>query len=439
MPEALEVLRDLIRFDTSNPPGHERPAAEYIAALLKREGIPAELIEAAPGRTNVVARLRGRGVDPPLLLSAHLDVVPAPPEGWTHPPFAAEVADGYVWGRGAVDMKHMAAMGLAVLLELARSKAPLRRDVVFAGVADEEAGGGLGAGYLVDKRPELIAAGFALTELGGMAVPMGRRTIVPVQVAERGYLWFRLRARGDGGHGSTPRPGSAVERLARAVERLSRKPLRYHLTESARGFVRCVARSRPPASLVLLGLLSEKTAPLALRALPAERRWSFRAMLYDTACVTVLSAGTKVNVVALEASAMVDGRYLPGVSRRQFLEEVRSVVGPDVEIEPVAEGSPTVMPPNSALMEAIRRGVAREIPGGEVVGYLMPGLTDAKHYARAGIVTYGFAPVRLRADEPFATLYHAPDERISVEGFAGGLRLLRAVVEEFCLDMGEKD
>lgn len=431
-PDVIEILRDLIRFDTTNPPGNERPAAEYLARLLKAEGIASEMVEPAPGRASVVARLKGSTDAPALLLSAHLDVVAAPGT-WERPPFSGDIHRGYVWGRGAVDMKHMAAMSAALLIRLKRSAKRLARDVVFAGVADEEAGGALGAGWLASNRPDLVKAGFCLTEVGGMATPMGRGIVVPVAVAERGFLWFRLRARGPGGHGGTPGARSAVATLAAAVHRLSTKSLRYRLSPAARAFFKAAASAQgAPASAVLAGLLSKRTAPLALRMLPAERRNVFRAMLYDTAVVTVLSAGDKVNVVPEEAVAEVDGRYLPGVSREEFLSQIRSLVGPDVSVEAFAEGPPTEMAGTGPLMDSIVRVMGRRLPGAKVTPYLMPGMTDAKHYAKLGMTVYGFAPVALKPDEPFAALYHAPDERISVEGLKTGYSWLGDVVEDFC-------
>ena len=431
--EVVRILRDLIRFDTSNPPGNERPAVDYIAALFEKEGIPFTVIEPAPGRANIVARLKGEGLKHPLLLSAHLDVVPALESGWEHPPFSGDLKDGFIWGRGAVDMKHMAAMSLVTMLELKRQGARLERDVIFAGVADEECGGRFGAGYLVDHHENLIASEFCLTELGGMAVPMGRGMIVPVQTAEKGHVWFKLKTRGDAGHGSMPKPGSAVARLALAVDRLSTRRLGYRMSDATRAFFSAVAQSQwPPLSLVVRGLFKPSTAPLALSLMPEERRGTFGAMLYNTVSVTSLSAGGKVNVVPETAEALVDGRYLPGVSQQQFLDEVRALAGKGVEIEVLDGGSPIEMPMHSALMESISRVMERRLPGARVVPYMIPGMTDAKHYARARITTYGFAPAVLKAGEPFAALYHAPNERLSVAALEAGSSCLYDVVADFC-------
>lgn len=431
MTEVVQLLQALIRCDTSNPPGNERAAAELIAAQLETEGIPFELIEPAPDRTNVVARLKGDGSARPLLLSAHLDVVPAVDPGWLHPPFGGELHDGYVWGRGAVDMKHMAAMSLVVLCELKRNDVKLKRDVIFAGVADEEAGGRHGAGYLVDHRRDLIDAEFCLTELGGMAVPMNGRWLVPVQTAQKGYVWFTLRAKGQAGHGSRPKPDSAVEKLTAAVQRLSREPLSYKLTRTAGEFLRAVEAVQPPLRSAVVKLLrSELTVEAGLSLIPGERSAVFRAMLHNTAAVTGLQAGAKVNVIPGEACAHVDGRYLPGVTQEEFLAEVQELVGPGVELEVFDSAPPLELERESACWDAIERVMARHLPGVRVAPYLIPGMTDAKDYARAGIKTYGFAPVALKENEPFADLYHAPNERISAEGLEKGLEYLRDVVLE---------
>lgn len=427
--EVVRLLRDLIRFDTSNPPGNERPCCEFVADLFRTGGIEPKLLEKERGRTSVLARLKGDGSLPPLLLSAHLDVVPAVEPDWKHPPFAGEIHDGYIWGRGAVDMKHMAAMSVRVLLELKKSGARLKRDVIFAGVADEEAGGRLGAGFLVDEHADDVKAEFCLTELGGMAIPMAKATIIPVQVAERGFEWFKIRVKGTSGHGSIPRAGSAIEKLAHAVEQLCKKPLGYHLTPTARDFIHAVAEAQPaPASTLLLGLLNKNTVQATLHLVSEDRRPAFRAMLFNTATPTMLSAGQKVNVVPHVAEAQIDGRYLPGVTREEFLAEVVEVIGDEFELEPVEGGPPLEMPFDSGVLDAIRQVFALRVPDAKVVPYLMPGLTDAKHYARAGTPTYGFAPVALEPDELFAELYHAPNERISAKGLVTGLSWLQDVV-----------
>jgi acetylornithine deacetylase/succinyl-diaminopimelate desuccinylase-like protein len=300
-------------------------------------------------------------------------------------------------------------------------------------VADEEAGGRFGAGWLAEHRPELIRAGHCLCEVGGIATPMNGRVLVPVQVAQKGYVWFRLKAKGRGGHGSRPGTSSAVVALAEAVSRLSRRPLKYHLTPTTRDFLDVVASlQRPTGKAALKALKSGRTARLALKLLPEERRKTFNAMIHDTVAVTGLVAGAKVNVIPPEAEAVVDGRFLPGGTREQFLDQVRRLVGPDVAVEVFDAADPLEFDHRGPLWDSIVRVMGRELPGCTVAANMITGMTDANHLATLGIKTYGFSPVLLKEGEDFADLYHAPDERVSVEGLEAGLRWLSGVVEDFC-------
>lgn len=429
--EVIRILRDLLRFDTTNPPGNETACARYLEKLFKREGIPCRVIESAPGRGNIVARLSG-GSKPPLMLSAHLDVVPAVGD-WKHPPFTAEIHDGYVWGRGAVDMKHMAAMSAVVIMSLKRRGARLNRDLIFSGVADEELGGRFGAGFLVDKHPDLIRAGYCLTEVGGIATPMGGKMLVPIQVAQKGFVWFKIIAVGKGGHGSRPDPGSAVERLAEAVLALSRKPLRYHLTATTRRFLKSVEKlQRGPDKAAVRGLLNKRTSQRALKRMPGVRRMTYNAMLHDTAAVTGLIAGRAVNVIPTKAEATVDGRFLPGVTEKGFLDEIRALIGPGFHIE-VLESAPSLeFDHRGPMWDTIVRVMERRLPGCEITPNMLTGQTDAQDFSRLGIKTYGFSPLLLKPGEDFADLYHAPNERVSIHGLETGLTWLTDVVDDFC-------
>lgn len=428
--EAVELLREAIRCDTSNPPGNEAPLAEALASYLRGAGLAPRLLGPEPHRTSVIARLPGAGPDRPMLLSAHLDVVPARASEWRHPPFAAELHDGYVWGRGAVDMKAMAVMSAVVMKALAREGGTRRRDVIFAGVADEEAGGGRGAGWLVANHPEEIRAEVGVTEIGGFTLPFGETTLVPVQVAEKGVQWLRLVGRGLPGHASLPHDDNAILKVTRAASRLG-SPLRFRVVPETRRFLAELGRAQGGASALLTRLLTTSwLGPRLVPLLPPERRRPLRAMLHDLATPTMLAGGLGPNVIPGEASCHVDARYLPGTTREELLRLVAERVGPEVEVEPLEGLPPVVMPYPTPLYEAIERVMAAEVPGARVVPYLMPGFTDAKHYAKLGMTVYGFAPVALAKDEPFASLYHAPDERISVAGFLKGLVWLHRVVRE---------
>lgn len=438
--EALALLQGLLRIDTTNPPGNERAAAEALAASLREDGIEPVLLDAAPGRTNLVARLPARGtpVGGPLLLAAHLDVVPAERERWERDPFGGEIADGFVWGRGAIDMKNFAAMAAIVMKRLARAGTPLRRDLVLAAVADEEMGCDLGSRFLVERHPDLVRAEFALGEGGGFSISVGKRRYYAVQVAEKGVCWVRARVTGRAGHGSVPHEDNAVVKLSEAVARLGRTRLPQHVTPVLRRFVEEVAATQPLAArLALPALLHPALSKVLLDRVfpdPAVAR-GFAALLSNTAAPTVLSAGRKTNVIPGEATAEIDGRILPGQTVFSFLAELEAVMGKEVRFE-VLKSLPAVEthePYSTPVWSAIVGAVQRHDPEAVAVPYLMPGFTDAKYFSRLGLKWYGFAPVRFPPELRFAELYHGHNERIPVDGFQLGLAMLEDVVAELCV------
>ncbi|HID90074.1 MAG TPA: M20/M25/M40 family metallo-hydrolase, partial [Anaerolineae bacterium] len=366
--EAVRHLQALIRIDTTNPPGNEKRAADYLAEVLSAEGYEPVVLESAPGRGNVVARYHGSGEAPPILLISHLDVVPAEPEHWEHDPFGGEVVDGMVWGRGALDMKSIVVMQLMTMLLLTRRKVPLTRDVIFAATADEEMGGRYGAGFLVDHYLDLIRAEHALTEFGGFPVEMGGRRVYLCQVAEKGICWVRMRARGAPGHGSTPHRDNAVVKLAEAVARLGCADLPFHRTDAAvemfEGMARAVGGVR---GWVLRLLLNPTLSPWVLRFLPEPRLTNyFHALLHNTVSPTVLRAGSKTNVIPSEAVAELDGRVLPGQDLDSFLAEVRAVVGEGFEFEPIEVAPPVQTTGRTPLFETMTTVLRRHDPGAAV-------------------------------------------------------------------------
>jgi acetylornithine deacetylase/succinyl-diaminopimelate desuccinylase-like protein len=434
--EGLACLKDLLRIDTSNPPGNERPAAEYLAATLAREGIPAQILESAPGRASLVARLPGSGRKPPLLLSGHLDVVPADPHLWKHPPFAAVEADGYLWGRGAVDMKNMVAMSVEALVLLKRQGVALDREVIFAAVADEEAGSRHGSLFLVDKHPDLVRAEYVLTEVGGHTMHMGTARLYPVQVSEKGLCWFEIQAEGPPGHGSMPHPHNSVARLARAITALSQTRLPQHNTEVVSAFLRALAAKAPFPQNKLLPLLLNRvlSGPLTkrLEGRNLEQALGLNAMIRNTASPTVLNAGKKINVIPSAATVQVDGRLVPGQTLDSFLSEIRAVVGDDVRLSVLDDHPGLTFDSRTELFAAIARVLERHDPGAIPVPYMIPGFTDAFAYQKLGAICYGFSPVRLGPEVNFSRMYHGHDERIPVEGFAWGMRVLYELVRDFC-------
>lgn len=433
--DATRLCRALLRIDTTNPPGNERPAADLVAGALAEVGYRPELLEAAPARTNVVVRHRGDGTRAPLLLTAHLDVVEADPEKWRHPPFAGETHDGCLWGRGAIDMKNMAAMCTAIMRRLAAERTPLARDVIFAAVADEEAGCDLGSRFLVEQHRGLVEAEYAIGESGGFSLHLGDTTVYPIQVAEKGFCWIRARIVGEPGHGSMPRHDSAVTRLGDALAALGRARLPVHPTRYVADFLDAVRARQPSLVQPLLKLVARPhlLGRIARLVPGASIARSFSALLSNTAAATVVRAGAKINVIPGVAEFEIDGRTLPGQSDADLLAELRAVLGDGVELEIVKSAPPTVTEPvASPVFDIIQRQILAREPDALVVPYMIPGFTDAKYFSRTGARWYGFSPVKLErgAGIRFADMFHGHDERIPLAGLAWGVDLLDAVVRE---------
>jgi acetylornithine deacetylase/succinyl-diaminopimelate desuccinylase-like protein len=406
--QSLDDLRALICLDTTNPPGNERVAADFLARRLVNGGIHGSIIEAAPLRANLVARLTGRDSSlGPLMLSAHTDVVPVEASRWSRPPFSAEIADGCIWGRGAIDMKSKCAMDLGIMLALKAAGAVPERDLILAAVADEEAGSELGARFLVEKHPELIRAGYVLNETGGFTLFLGERRFYPIQVAEKGFVTVRMTVTATPGHGSMPRPDTAIAWMADLIGRITRTSMRSRITPLMREVLR------------ELGITPDKSPAL------------FRPMLANTVTPTILRAGYKDNVIPGEATVILDGRTLPGETDASFLSELRDIVGPEPSLEVIKSAPPAASPHNTPLFQLIKNSTERADPGTKAIPWMLPGATDSQFYEQLGAICYGFAPVRLDAKIPFGSLYHGNDERMPVDGFLWGLRLYTEVVLTF--------
>jgi acetylornithine deacetylase/succinyl-diaminopimelate desuccinylase-like protein len=404
--------------------------------VLAAEGIPFQILESAPGRASLVARLKGSGAKGPLLLNGHLDVVPVDREHWTHDPFGAVEADGCIWGRGTIDMKNMVTMSLMAMVLLKRHNVPLDRDIIFAAVADEEAGSEKGALFLVNEHPELVRSEYVLNEVGGHTLYMGAARFYPVQVSEKGICWFEVVARGEPGHGSMPHPGNAVVRIGKALAALGDNRLPQHNTPVVEQFLRTLAAGAPAPQRQLLPLLLQpKLAGHLLSLIDRQNRslaMSLNAMVRNTTSPTIVNAGRKINVIPSTATAQVDGRVIPGQTVWQFLAEVQKVIGDDLELTVLTQHDGTVFPSTTPLFDVITRALDRHDPGATAVPYMIPGFTDSFAYGRLGAICYGFSPVKLGPDLNFTRMYHGHDERIPVEGFRWGLRVLYEVVEEFC-------
>jgi acetylornithine deacetylase/succinyl-diaminopimelate desuccinylase-like protein len=437
--DAKRLCQSLLRIDTTNPPGNERAAAELIATSLREVGLEPQLLEAQPHRTNLVVRHRGTGAKPPLLLTAHLDVVEADATKWRRPPFSGEEHDGCLWGRGAIDMKNMAAMCTAIFRRLASTNTRLDRDLIFAAVADEEAGCDLGSRFLVEQHKSLVEAEYAIGESGGFSLHLGDTTFYPVQVAEKGFCWIRARVTSEPGHGSMPRHDSVVTKLGVALTRLGEAHLPIHQTKYVTDFLDQL-RARQPSVIQPLVKLVARPHLLArvARLVPgASIARSFSALLSNTAAATVVRAGAKTNVIPGVAEFEIDGRTLPGQTDQDLLRELQAVLGDEVQLEIMKSAPPVVTEPiASPVFDIIKRQVESREPGAQVVPYLIPGFTDAKYFTLMGARWYGFSPVKIERGSGirFADMFHGHDERVPVAGLAWGVEVLDAVVREICVE-----
>ena len=423
--EVVELCRELIRIDTSNygdqdGPG-ERKAAEYVATLLDEVGIESRLYESEPGRTSVVAQWGGSSGDG-LLLHGHLDVVPAAAEDWQVDPFSGEVQDGYVWGRGAVDMKDFDAMLLSVVRDRQRTGRVPERPITLCFTADEEAGGHKGAQVLVEQHAEEIeGCTEAVGEVGGFSATVRGRRMYLVEAAEKGMAWVRLTARGRAGHGSMINDDNAVSTLAAAVARIGAHEWPVRLTPTMRTLLAAVGE-----------LAGEEATPENAEALVTEFGSAARmmgAVIRNTCNPTMLGAGYKVNVIPTEATAHVDGRFLPGYED-EFFATLAALVGDDIEVSYVSNQPPWETPYDGALVDAMTRSILAEDPDGIVAPYLMSGGTDAKHFRKLGMRSYGFAPLRLPADLDFTALFHGVDERVPVDALEFGARVFDRFLDD---------
>ncbi len=420
MRPVAELLQELIRFDTTNPPGNEEACIQYLRGLMDEAGIESELYAAAPERPNLVARLPGEDSSAPVLLQGHVDVVTTADQRWTHPPFEGRLVDGYVWGRGALDMKGGVAMLVSAFLRAKAEDVRLPRDIVLLVLSDEEGGGDLGARFLVEQHPELFAGiRYALGEFGGFSMSLAGRRFYPIQVAEKQICWLRATIRGPGGHGAMVNRGGTMARLGRFLGDLDRRHLPTHLTPVVEQMLAMLADSLPrKEALVFRTLGKPALAARAVRLLGAQATL-FEPMLRNTVNATIVRGGEKINVVPSRIDLELDGRILPGFSPQDLIDELRALAGDDVEFELVRH-DPGPPEPDMSHFDTLA-GVLKEIdPEGIPIPLLQIGVTDARFFARAGIQTYGFLPLRLPDDFRFLRLVHAADERVPVSALDFG-------------------
>lgn len=435
--EVTGYLQDLLRCDTTNPPGNEILCADYIAGVLEREGIASTITESDPGRGNVTARLAG-GKEPALMLLGHTDVVAVEPEKWAEPPFSGSLIDDVIWGRGALDMKGMVAAELMVFLLLKREGLELNRDVIYAATADEEAGkGNHGVGWLIDNHPDQVDALYVVTEGGGSDSQVGDARFVSIQTGQKGIFRFRLRAKGKPGHGSVPHNENAVVRLSKAVAALGEATLPIHPSPTLRSYLEGIAAHQDETTAETLRAIldpEESEAALAKAPFGAGQVATLRSLLRNTVSPTILDAGSKINVIPGEAVAWLDGRLAPGQTDESFVDEIRSMLGDGVEVEVDQYCPPIEANIESPLYETIVSVVGEHDPDATVIPALMTGGTDAKHILprRPEVQVLGFMPHKRTQWDDEGSLVHGHNERVSVENLVYATRVLYDVTVRFC-------
>jgi acetylornithine deacetylase/succinyl-diaminopimelate desuccinylase-like protein len=427
--EATQYLQDYIRIETVNPPGNEIEGARFLKKILERESIPCEIFEPAPGKGSLLATLKGNGLKRPILLLSHIDVVPAEKEKWEVDPFSAVIKDGFLYGRGTLDDKGMGIVTLMAFLILKREMVLLTRDVIFLAAADEETGGEWGIQWAVDAVPTLRECEFALNEGGHVMLRNdGAADRYEVSNGQKLLFQLRLKARGTSGHASMPTADNPNMKLLRALERVTSWQTPFLILPMVKEFCRKLAPQQPPRDRKFYedienGLRDSSFSNHFLSD-PVNN-----AMVRDTICLTVLQAGTKVNVIPSESTALLDCRLVPGSSKETFLKEIKKRVGDEIEVEVISES--LSLPPSpfgTDLYRAIEDFAARNDPGCPVVPKLLAGATDARFLREKGIIAYDFSP--FRATETELLRMHGNNERIALENLKFGMRMLTEVLRE---------
>lgn len=426
----VELLQNLIRFETINPPGNEAACIAYLDSVLREAGLETQILEKFPGRPNLLARLKGTGNAPPLLFYGHVDVVPVTDQRWTHPPFSGDIIDGYVWGRGALDMKGGIAMLVTAFLRAHAEGFPLSGDLILCIVSDEERGGDAGARFLVEEHADLFSGvRHAIGEFGGFTLYLGGKKFYTIQVAEKQALWLRATTRGPAGHASAPVRGGAMAKMGALLTALDDYRPPAQITPPAEAMFSTIADGLDaPLDGLIRGLLDPAQSDSLIDMLGDMAR-SIYPLLHNTVSPTVLRAGEATNVIPAAVMLDLDVRLLPGVKVEDFLADFRAVIGEHVELENLIF-DPGPGAPDMSLFNRLA-GVLREVdPDGIPVPYLLGGVTDARFFTKLGIQTYGFLPMQLPDSLDFASFIHAADERIPVEAVGFGVdvieRFLRA-------------
>ena len=427
----VEILQKLIQFNTTNPPGDEAGCIEYIRGLLSGAGIESTILSKTPNRPNLVARIKGAGKAAPILLYGHVDVVTAENQKWEYPPFEGRLVDGFVWGRGALDMKGGIAMLLAAFMRIKVQGVQPPGDIVLAILSDEEGDGAFGARFLVEEHAGLFKdIRYALGEFGGFNLQVGAKRFYPIMISEKQICWMKATVHGPGGHGSMPVRGGAMSRLSTLLKQLDEKDLPVHVTPPAHLMIAAMATALGGVQGLLLGGLNNPALTTTILKLLGRRGRIFYPLFHNTVSSTVLHGSTKENVIPAEVSIDLDGRLLPGFTPQDMLNELRQIVGEHVDLE-IIKFDPGPPEPDMGLFDTLAAILRAADPQGTPVPLLLSGVTDGRIFASLGIQTYGFLPMILPEDFNFIATIHAADERIPAAAVEFGTDAIYQALQKF--------
>ena len=435
--EAVQILSDYIKIETTNPPGNEMAGARYLQGILEREGLVVTVLESQPERGNVICPLKGKDGLAPLILLHHIDVVPAEENKWKYPPYSGAVVDGEIWGRGAQDCKSLGVIELLAFLLLKREGFQSKRDIVYLATADEETGGKWGVGWLFENHPEMMRAEYVINEGGGVGMIVGGRNVYTCQTAEKGICWLKLTFRGKPGHGSVPHDDNCVVKMARAIEKISsyRSPLRRTLTTA--NFLKGIAEEQSfPRSLIMRQILNPVFSKAIEKRIPdAGLKGMVGAILRNTFVPTVVQGGQKTNVIPSECSCQVDCRILPGVDPEMIKTEIRSLLNDskDYEIEILQTSPASESAGDNALYRAMAKTLTRLDSKAKMIPMMLTGATDSRFFRDKGTAAYGFQPMApIKNLSEYVSRVHGHDERIAAESLLFGTRVLYELLKDFC-------
>ena len=433
--ETAQLLSELIQIDTTNPPGNEQGAIEYLQKKLAAEGISSETFAKDPQRPNLVARLRGKRPGKKLLLLSHVDVVPAPdPTRWKYPPFSGAIAEGYVWGRGALDMKGMTAIEYSVFTLFKRARFDFAGELIFVATADEEQGSSYGAAWLAQAHPEQLRADWCLTEGGGLPLQIGSKVFYTIESVEKGLWWMRVRVKGTSGHGSLPHPDNALAKAAYIIDRVAHYKFPKRIAPAVREFILKASDALGPEIKTFALTLLDESSEGELPPLPPDAPISttlLNALVRTTISPTMIRAGVKENVIPDSCEFVLDCRLVPGYTQQKVRETILELADrykDDIEIETIQSHEASESPIDDPFYRLIEQTVKEELPGVETIPIMLTGATDSRFVRELGMRSYGFCPLSTKmslADRE--KLIHSDNERIDLESLELGVRVLSKI------------